>query len=201
MPADSAVLLFIATYGIAAHTHDTSNGATQLMVSMLWLFGASLTLNDHSWDAGCGLWFGRFGLEVPFALFVSFILITFKCAVFTHWRDHSLHTAPIVLLIGIAAAADLADEYSAQRRFFPRLARRPAFRPYFQRKHPLFFPQYFGICLASVAISFGLFMALACAVDTPMMIFWHLLLFAPTAHILITGQRFITSLLMFTPGF
>ena len=102
MLADSAVLLFIATYGIAAHTHDASSGATQLMVSMMWLFGASLTLERP--QLGRWLWalgLAGLGLSVPFALFVAFILITLSVLFFTHWRDHSLHTAPIVLLIGI----------------------------------------------------------------------------------------------------
>ena len=39
MLADSAVLLLIATYGVAAHTHDTSEGATILLVCMMWLCG------------------------------------------------------------------------------------------------------------------------------------------------------------------
>ena len=202
MLADSAVLLFIATYGIAAHTHDTSNGATQLMVSMLWLFGASLTLERP--QLGRWLWalgLAGLGLSVPFALFVSFILITLSVLFFTHWRDHSLHTAPIVLLIGIALPLIWLMNIQQNADFFQGWLDGQHFAP-ISKENTRFFARNI------LVFAWPLWpLALVCLWRwraqwaTPMMILGILLLIAPTAHILITGQRFITSLLMFTPGF
>ena len=201
MLADSAVLLFIATYGIAAHTHDTSNGATQLMVSMLWLLGACLTL-EHPY-LGRWLWalgLAGLGLSVPFALFICFILITLSVLFFTHWRDHSLHTAPIVLLIGIALPLIWLMNIQQNADFFHRWLAAQHFAP-ISKQNVRFFSRNI------LVFAWPLWpLALVCLWRwrarwfTPMMTLGILLLVAPTAHILITGQRFITSLLMFTPG-
>ncbi len=201
MLADSAVLLFIATYGIAAHTHDASSGATQLMVSMMWLFGASLTLERP--QLGRWLWalgLAGLGLSVPFALFVAFILITLSVLFFTHWRDHSLHTAPIVLLIGITLPTVWLVNIQQDTDFFQGWLAAQHFAPITQQN-----ASFFARNILLFAWPLWPF-ALVCLWRwrahwaTPMMLLGILLFLAPTAHILLTGQRFVTSLLMFVPG-
>ena len=201
MLADSAVLLFIATYGIAAHTHDASSGATQLMVSMMWLFGASLTLERP--QLGRWLWalgLAGLGLSVPFALFVAFILITLSVLFFTHWRDHSLHTAPIVLLIGITLPTVWLVNIQQDTDFFQGWLAAQHFAPITQQN-----ASFFARNILLFAWPLWPF-ALVCLWRwrahwaIPMMLLGILLFLAPTAHILLTGQRFVTSLLMFVPG-
>lgn len=201
MLADSAVLLFIATYGIAAHTHDTSTGATQLMISMLWLFGACLTLDRPQlgrWIWALGL--AGLGLSVPFALFICFVLITLSVLFFTHWRDHSLHTAPIVLLIGLALPAIWLMNIQQDAEFFQGWLAVQHFAPISKQNASFFARNVLVFAWPLWPFALVCLWRWRAQWATPMMILGILLFVAPTAHILITGQRFVTSLLMFVPS-
>lgn len=201
MLADCAALLFIATYGIAAHTHDTSIGATQLMVSMLWLFGASNALrrpNTARWFWGLGL--AGLALSVPFALFVVMLLVTLVVLFFEPWRSASIHSAPVVVLIGVAVPAlwfinmsqfpEYAHDWMTAQHIAP-----------ISKANALFFVRNIFVFtwplwpLAGIGIwkwrhhwhNPALFLGLI----------WTL---APLIHLLVTGQRHATTLLMLTPG-
>lgn len=201
MLADSSVLLFIATYGVAAHTHDTSNGATQLMTALLWLYGASSALTTPTsarWTWALGL--AGIGLSVPFTLFIGFVLITMAILFFTHWREHSLQAAPLVLLIGLGLPllwvfnsqmhAEYARLWLQQQHFAPIGSGTVRF---FLRNILLFsWPLWplAGICLWRWRTQWR----------NPMMILGVWLISVPTLHLMITGQRFSATLLFFIPG-
>lgn len=201
MLADSAVLLFIATYGIAASTHDTSNGATQLMVSMMWLYGASSALaqpNSARWFWGLGL--AGLGLSLPFALFVLFVLITLSVMFFTHWRANSMHTAPVVLTLGIGLPLLWFLNMSQHADFYQAWLSLQHLAPISKSDAGFFLRNIFVFTWPLWPLGVVCLWRWRSQWSNPMMLLGILMMAAPSLHILLTGQRYVSSLLMFTPS-
>ncbi len=201
MLADSAVLLFIATLGIAAHTHDTSNGATQLMVCMLWLFGATRALgasNSARWFWGLGL--AGIGLSVPFALYIGFVLITLAVLFFTHWREQSLHNMPLVLLLGVGLPLTWVVNMSQHGEFYASWLSIQHFAPISKANIGFFLRNIFVFTWPLWPLAIVCIWRWRAQWSNPMMLLGILLILMPTLHLALTGQRFVTTLLIFTPG-
>ncbi len=201
MLADCAALLFIATYGIAAHTHDTSNGATQLMLSMMWLYGASNALRRPStarWFWGLGL--AGLGLSLPFTLFVVFVIVTLSILFFTHWRSESMHTAPVVLLIGVGLPLIWLLNIEQHDAFYQQWLMAQHFAPITGMNIQFLLRNIFVFTWPLWPLALVGLWKWRAQWSNPAIFLGIVLLIAPLAHLLITGHRFVNSLLMFTPS-
>ena len=202
MLADSAVLLFIATYGIAATTHDTSEGATVLMVCLLWLYGAvSCLAQPHAnrWFWGLGL--AAMGLTLPFGLFVFFIFATLAILFSNHWRVNSIDVAPVVMLLGLALPLLWLFKIKSNTVFFNDWLTHQHFSPlsaddgYSMLRNGLLFTWPIA------PLSVWCLWRWRATWQNPMMLLGSIALLAPLLHLLITGQIFNLSLLTFLPAF
>ncbi len=202
MLADSAVLLLIATYGVAAHTHDTSEGATILLVCMMWLCGAVGSLErplKSRWLWAVG--FAGMGLTLPFSLFVFFILATLCVLFFTHWRENSLNVAPVVILIGALAPAAWLFNIAQNTEFFTAWLANQRFAPLSSANAAFFGRNILVFTWPIAPLGLWCLWQWRSRWSNPMMALGILLLSAPLCHTFITGQRFDASMLMFVPGF
>ncbi|MGL4767978.1 MAG: hypothetical protein ACRCV6_07865 [Formosimonas sp.] len=201
MLADSAALLFIATYGIATTAHDTGEGATWLLACLLWLYGAVSCLErpaTYRWTWGLGL--AAMGLTLPFTLFVLFIFTTLGVLFFDYWREHSTHTAPVVLLVGLLLPSSWLFRLPLDASFFEAWLAHQHLTP-ISAHNAAFFARNSLLFLWPIAP-----LALWCVWRwrlnwrNPMFFLGSCALLTPLLHILITGQRHELSLLTFVPA-
>lgn len=201
MLADSAVLLMIATYGIAAHTHDISEGATILMAVLLWLNGAVASLARPlvgRWTWASGL--AALGLTLPLSLFVFFVVATLGVLFFVHWRDASLQTAPVVLLFGLGFPIAWYLSASQDTEFFQLWLKHQHFAPLSSNDMAFFGRNIFIFTWPVWPLALWCMWQWRMRWQSPMMVLGVLLLLVPALHLLIAGQRFEESMLFFTPG-
>jgi len=201
MLADSSTLLFISTYGIAAHTHDTSEGATILLVCLLWLYGATLTLDQPlkaRWVWGFGL--AGIGLTLPFSLFVFFALGTLATLFFIGWRDRSVEVAPIVMLIGLTIPAAWLLQALDNPAFQLNWQTQQAFSP-LSWKNQAYFAKNIAIFTWPIApLSIWCLWRWRNQWQSPMVFLGVLMALIPLTHLFITGQRSDMSMLLFVPS-
>ncbi|WP_133618993.1 ArnT family glycosyltransferase [Hydromonas duriensis] len=202
MLADSAVLLLVATYGVAAHTHDTSEGATVLLVCMMWLCGAISALERPA--KGRWLWslgFAGMGLTLPFTLFIFFIFTTLGVLFFTHWRENSLHVTPVVIAIGLLTPAIWFFNMAQNPEFFLNWRSNQHFTPLSADNVTFFGRNFFVFTWPIAPLGLWCIWRWRSRWSNPMMVLGVLLLLTPLGHLIISGQRFDASMLMFVPGF
>lgn len=200
MLADSAVLLFIATYGIATSAHDTSEGATVLLVFMLWLCGAISSLERPTtgrWLWGFGL--AGMGLTLPFGLFVFFMLATLGVLFSTHWRAHSFQVAPVLIALGAGLPLAWLLQLSDNQDFFSSWLDNQRISP-LSTENAKFFARNIFVFTWPIA-PFGLWCLWRWRARwNPMMVLGGITLITPLLHVLITGHRFSLSMLTFVPS-
>ena len=201
MLADSAVLLMIATYGVAAHSHDVSEGATLLMASLLWLNGAVSSLTrplSGRWLCAIGL--AALGLTLPLTLFVFFVAVTLGVLFFTHWRESSMQIAPVVLLIGLGLTAAWYFALSNDNEFFSLWLSEQHFAPLSSRDLSFFGRNIFIFTWPIWPLALWCIWRWKARWQSPMMVLGLALLLAPLLHLFIAGQRYDESMLFFIPG-
>ena len=201
MLADSAVLLFIATYGIATNAHDTSEGATLLLVFMLWLCGTVSSLDRPAtarWLWGFGM--AGMGLTLPFSLFVFFVFATLGILFFTHWRHNSGHVAPVVIALGLGLPAAWLLQFRHNPTFALEWLNHQRFSPLSLNDAKFFARNIFVFTWPIAPLSIWCLWRWRTHWHKPMMFLGLVTLLTPLLHMLITGQRFDLSMLMLVPA-
>lgn len=201
MLADSAVLLLISTYGIAAHTHDTSEGATLLMVCLIWLCGAVSSLDKPltaRWLWAFGL--AGMGLTLPFGLFIFFIIATLTVLFFSHWRSHTTNIAPVVIFIGLGLPIAWLLQTTNNSTYFTAWLHEQRFAPLSDSNRIFFLRNIFIFTWPIAPLSLWCLWRWRAQWHSPVVFLGLISLLTPFLHLLITGQRFEMSMLVFTPA-
>lgn len=201
MLADSAVLLLIATYGVAQYTHDTSEGATILMVCMMWLCGAVSSLArplSGRWLWGAG--FAGLALTLPFTLFIFFLFATLGLLFFTHWRSNSLDVAPVVISMGLIIPAIWLFNACQNADFLTEWLSFQHFKPLSSNNLLFFWRNIFVFTWPIAPLGIWCLWRWRSQWHNPMMALGLALLITPITHLIISGQRFDASMLLLIPG-
>lgn len=201
MLADSAVLLLISTYGIAAHTHDTSEGATLLMVCLIWLCGAVSSLDrplTARWLWAFGL--AGIGLTLPFGLFIFFSIATLIILFSTHWRVHTTNVAPVVILFGLGLPIAWLLQTPNNGAYFTAWLHQQRLFPLSSSDRTFFIRNIFIFTWPLAPLAVWCLWRWRAQWHSPVIFLGLTSLIAPLLHLLITGQRFEMSMLIFIPA-